>query len=67
MIMRDLQDRIRRYGIKSGWRLKRRNEMRRILFPVLAVALIIIIMITHSFCRREKKSGRSGRRGGSGR
>ena len=54
MIMRDLQDRIRRYGIKSGWRLKRRNEMRRILFPVLAVALIIIIMITLSAIEKRK-------------
>ena len=40
MIIRDLHDIIHRYGNKSGWRLKRGKEIRRILFPVLAAALI---------------------------
>ena len=54
MIMRDLQEIIHRYGNKSGWRSKRRNEIRRILFPVLAAALIIIIMITLSAVEKRK-------------
>ena len=54
MIIRDLQDIIHRYGNKSGWRLKRGKEIRRILFPVLAAALIIIIMITLSAVEKRK-------------